>query len=311
MGGRRRRSGGRVEGASAGGIALVVVLWTLLLLSLIAAGFLALARTEVRVARNALENARAEALADAGVYRAILGLLDSDPVQAWRADRKIRKFSLGGGTVRVWIDYEVHKFDLNGRDDARLEGLLQTLGLEQLEARALVDVILDFRDPDDLRRLNGAEDRDYRDAGLPWGAKDAPFEAVEELQQVLGVTGDLYKRLAPHVTPYIERPRSVTVTVQRGAVVRSLDARLSQIEEAAAAEGAQQDAEDIVPSDQPDSLRSGATVYNIRAEGTTESGALFIRDTVVRVSRDPQRPFVFLNWRQGGRRLFPRKKGGD
>lgn len=64
MGGRRRRSGGRVEGAPAGGMALVVVPWTWLLLSLIAAGFLALTRTEVRVARNAVANARAEALAD-------------------------------------------------------------------------------------------------------------------------------------------------------------------------------------------------------------------------------------------------------
>ncbi len=51
------------------GIALVVVLWTLLLLSLIAAGFIAVTRTELRLARNALDNARAEALADAGVYR--------------------------------------------------------------------------------------------------------------------------------------------------------------------------------------------------------------------------------------------------
>ncbi len=45
------------------------------MLSLIAAGFLALTRTEVRVARNALDNARAEALADAGVYRGIQALL--------------------------------------------------------------------------------------------------------------------------------------------------------------------------------------------------------------------------------------------
>ena len=51
-------------------------------------------------------------------------MLAGDPVQAWRADRKIRKFSLGNGTVRVWIDYEVHKFDLNGRDDARLGRLV-------------------------------------------------------------------------------------------------------------------------------------------------------------------------------------------
>ncbi len=57
------------------GIALVVVLWTLLLLSLIAASFLALTRGEIGVARNAVDNARAEALADAGVHRAVLGLM--------------------------------------------------------------------------------------------------------------------------------------------------------------------------------------------------------------------------------------------
>jgi len=50
-----RRSGGRVAGGDPAvrGIALIVVLWTLLLLSLVTAGFLTLARTEVRVARNA------------------------------------------------------------------------------------------------------------------------------------------------------------------------------------------------------------------------------------------------------------------
>ena len=73
-------------------------------------------------------------------------------------------------------------------------------------------------------------------------------------------------------------------------------------------EGGDQEAES---SEQPDSLRGRATIYNIRAEGVTEGGALFIRDTVVRLSRDPQRPFTFLNWRQGERRLFPRRKGGE
>ena len=65
MGGRRRRSGGGVAGTPAGGIALVVVVWTWsLLLSLVAAGFMAVTRTEVQLARYAVENARAEALAD-------------------------------------------------------------------------------------------------------------------------------------------------------------------------------------------------------------------------------------------------------
>ncbi len=86
------------------GLALVTVLWVLMLLSLIAASFMRTTRTEINLTRNLIESAKAEVLADAGVYRAILGLLDSDPERAWRADRKIRKFSLGGGTVQVWID---------------------------------------------------------------------------------------------------------------------------------------------------------------------------------------------------------------
>ena len=68
------------------GIALVVVLWTLLLLSLIAASFLTLTRGEIGVARNAVDNARAEALADAGVHRAVLGLMRPVSGGGWRVD---------------------------------------------------------------------------------------------------------------------------------------------------------------------------------------------------------------------------------
>ncbi len=49
------------------GLALVVVLWVLVLLSLIAASFTLTTRTEVNVTRNLIDNAKAEALADAGV----------------------------------------------------------------------------------------------------------------------------------------------------------------------------------------------------------------------------------------------------
>ncbi len=57
------------------GLALVTVLWVLMLLALIAASFTRTTPTEVNLTRNLIENAEAEALADAGVYRAVLGLL--------------------------------------------------------------------------------------------------------------------------------------------------------------------------------------------------------------------------------------------
>jgi general secretion pathway protein K len=76
--------------------------------------------------------------------------------------------------------------------------------MEEDPAAALAAAIVDWRDEDDLSLLNGAEDRDYRDAGRTLGAKDAPFVAVEELMQVLGMTPEIYARLAPEVSVDLE-----------------------------------------------------------------------------------------------------------
>src|SRR3970282_2169673 len=53
----------------------------------------------------------------------------------------------------------------------------------------------------------GGEDPDYANAGLPYGAKDAEFESIAELQQVLGFTPATYARLEPHVTVFSGRAR--------------------------------------------------------------------------------------------------------
>ncbi|MCH9013875.1 MAG: general secretion pathway protein GspK, partial [Proteobacteria bacterium] len=239
------------------GLALVTVLWVLMLLALIAASFTRTTRTEVNLTRNLIENAEAEALADAGVYRAVLALLapqteglidegmeslirlgSENPAvvrrrieqdlraeleagnlapeaaamftEGWRSDGTVYAWAFGGGEVRISIQDEGGKIDLNGAPDELLRGLFlaaawtgpdgEILGLDPSEADALVDAIRDFADADDLKRLNGAEDRDYEAAGLPWGAKDAAFTAVEELQQVLGVTAPLYQAVAPALT---------------------------------------------------------------------------------------------------------------
>ena len=45
------------------GLALVTVLWVLMLLALVAASFMRTMRTEINLARNLIESAKAEALA--------------------------------------------------------------------------------------------------------------------------------------------------------------------------------------------------------------------------------------------------------
>ncbi len=74
----RAASAARQRGAPQRGLALVTVLWVLMLLSLVAASFMATTRLEVNLTRNLIENAKAEALADAGEYRAVYAVLSNE-----------------------------------------------------------------------------------------------------------------------------------------------------------------------------------------------------------------------------------------
>src|SRR5688572_25743651 len=87
--------GARLRGQR--GLALLAVLWLVTLLSVVAASFSATSRTETQLARNAVEKAKAEALADAGIYRALLGLLEPDPDRRWRTDGTVYVLVFGAG----------------------------------------------------------------------------------------------------------------------------------------------------------------------------------------------------------------------
>ncbi len=91
----------KIGTAGSRGIALVIVLWGLVLLAVIAAAFTTETRTGVTLARNLVENAKARALADAGVYRAILGLLAPDVEQRWFADAPFYTLASDAGEVRI------------------------------------------------------------------------------------------------------------------------------------------------------------------------------------------------------------------
>ncbi len=287
------------------GLALVVVLWVLVLLALVAASFSRTTRTEVNLARNLVENAQAEALADAGVHLAILALLDPDPAKRPRADGTPYRIAFGGAEITVSVQDEGGKIDLNRAPDELLRGLFVSLGVEPAEADALVDAIADFRDPDDLRRLNGAEDRDYEDAGLPWGAKDAPFEAVEELQQVLGVTVPLYQALRPALTVYNAKggidpavaPREVLMALP------GMDEDQAEAQVAARAGGAEGAAP--VLAAEGVAQRSRGQFLTLRAEAHDPSGAIFVREAVVEITRNRQQPYTFRMWRTGTRFDIP------
>ncbi len=352
---------------SARGLALVTVLWVLVLLALIAASFTATTRTEVNLTRNLVENAQAEALAEAGLARALLGLvagrrnidfgdemaklpidrpalrgaLESERAgpeggellpgalalggaEPWRADGTVYAWRFGGGALRAAVESEAGKIDLNAADEALLRGLFLSArwtgpdgapqGLDEAAAAALVDAVRDFADPDDLTRLHGAEDRDYLAAGLPWGAKDAAFEAVEELQQVLGMTAPLYEAVAPALTVYTGAagvdarlaPRAVLLALSgAGGTGGGTETEAQAVDDYLAARAeAPAGAAPAFPAAEGQRARPRARVYTIHAEARLASGAVFAREAVVRLGGGAQAARIEA-WRQGKRELFP------
>ena len=268
------------------GIALVMVLWVLILLGLVAASFLRETRLSTGIARNASENAKAEALAEAGVYRAMLGLADGD-VTAWRVDGTPYRFALGDGTVVVRVQDEGGKVDLNRAPPPLLQGLLQAAGVEANAARTLLDAIVDFRDPDRDRLPGGAEDPEYAAAGRDGGAKDAPFDAKEELLQVLGIDSVLYAAIAPYVTVHSQRGRIDLMTAPLLLLQTVPDLTPQQREQIMA---------DRTSGEAPQTSR--VRVATVRVEATTADGGRFIREAVIKRGRGGRQPFTILDWRQ-------------
>jgi len=56
----------------------------------------------------------------------------------------------------------------------------------------VVDSILDWRDPDDFYRVNGAENDYYQSLKEPYNCKNGNLDSIEELLLVRGVTTDLF-----------------------------------------------------------------------------------------------------------------------
>lgn len=293
------------------GIALIAVLWGLVLLAAIAASFTGGARTEMTLARNLVDSAQARNIADAAVLRAAIGLLDADPLKRPRADGTRYRLAFGGGEADLTVEDEGGKIDLNRGSQAILRGLFRAVGVEADASDRLVDAVVDWRDRNDRRRLNGAEDPDYLASGRRYGAADQPFQAVEELRQVLGITPEIYNAVAPGLTVY-SRQRKVNEETASPLVKSALagsDGAAAAEDESAPPPAEEEDiaidlGEETPPEDGQGlagiSQRLRVRSVTIRAVVTMPGGHSYVQEAALLLGRSRQQPYRILAWRQGG-----------
>ncbi|WMC10515.1 type II secretion system protein GspK [Oceanimonas pelagia] len=189
-----------------GGIALISVLWLLLLLTVLASGLSVNSRNQARQSGNIAIATRLQQGAEAGLQLALLALAQSAEQQPWLADGSLHGVPFNDMEVYLALFNESGRIDLNTAGPELLNGLLATVEPDDALRARLTDAIMDWRDGDDLRRLNGAELDDYLAAGLDYGPANAPFTSVEELQKVLEMTPELYRQIRHSLTLRNPRP---------------------------------------------------------------------------------------------------------
>jgi len=285
------------------GIALISVLWITTLLAVIAASFTSSARTEGQLARNLVENARAEALADGAVHRAVLGILELEPERAWRTDGTPYRLDYGEGTVIVRVFDEDAKVDLNAAPPELLESLLGLVGLEPEQAEVLADRIVDFRDEDDEPEPNGAEDPDYEAAGRAGGAIDRPLVMETELRGVLGMSDGLYRRLRPFVTVY-SGAEGVDPSRASPEVLRAIPGMTPELVNLIRTTAPDEDPFEMIDDDTFFDLEvyfvpSREIMFRVLAEARTAGGGVFVREAVIELTLQPERPFLVHAWQRG------------
>lgn len=288
------------RGARQRGIALIVVLWILVLLTIVVGTYAVLARTESLQSRFLFDTTRARYAAEAGVHRAAYEMRNPDMETRWVPDGRAYTIEFGGAEVDIRITDESGKIDINRTGAELLSNLFISRGMDETEAWYLADAIEDWRDEDDLPRLYGAELAEYEAAGYPYGPANEPFGSIDELQQVIGVSWDLFKELEPMLTVHSSgRINPAFASAEVLAVNPEITAEDAQAFVRERWQFHPRDQQALfLPDGTMVSLQGGGRTFSIRSRARLDSGTWSEVQATIELGGDQRgRPFRVLRWR--------------
>lgn len=286
------------------GLALVLVLWVLSLLTIMAGSFALSMRREVSIISGITHNAQALAVAQSGIAMAEMMLLNPEQSQRWRTDGSVYQIDYTSSeqaiAVRIQMQSEAGKIDLNFADQIMLQALMSHAPVELELQTKIVNGIQDWRDEDDLVRIDGAEKNEYRDAGLSYRPRNQPFQSIEELQLVLGMDEKVFNWIEPLITIYSGQAQINLQSASKEVlqVIPGLDTILVDEFLAARLDSAKNDLPmPAFPSSTGRSLVGGqADPIAILAEAWMEDGSNAQIRVVIKQSDDERTPFQVLKW---------------
>jgi len=193
------------------GFAVLIVLVSVVVLSILAGALALFMKVESQLAQNGNDDEKLLWIGRAGVDRAcwILAQEPGGPSslkQIWAGGSGIGaetnsplmgvtldNFPVGDGTVSLHLIEQESKININRADSQLFEQVFTTMGMDAGAISLVSDSILDWIDTDDATRPAGAESDYYQGLAPPYYAKNAPLDDIEELQLIKGVTPQMFK----------------------------------------------------------------------------------------------------------------------
>ena len=196
------------------GIALVIVMISIAVLSILAAAFAFSMKVETKLAQNASSETELLWMGLSGVEYARWVLVQQTTIPEERGFDALNQFwasgdtssvsnspfqgmslsgyPLGNGHFSIKITDLDRKMNINTADLRFLQNAFNIVGVDAGESSQITSAIIDWIDANDDPGPNGAEDRDYMALDPPYHCKNKPIDDMAELLLIRGVTPDMY-----------------------------------------------------------------------------------------------------------------------
>lgn len=286
------------------GVALVVVLWILLLVTISTGAYTLMARMDMLEAHTVLSGTQARLAAEAGVNFAVLSLQDPNVEARLIPDGRSYFVDYRGMEVEIQVTDERGKVDINRANEQTLVQLFTGHGLDEGDAVLLAAAVADWIDGDEATRVDGAEWPEYELAGLAVGPANRPFVIAEEVLQVIGMPWELFEKMEPGLTVFSESaapdPAFAPVEALLALPDMTPEDALNLVEQRHSQESL--DGMQIaLPGGQTVMARGRGVTYSILAKATLPNGVWDQVEATVRMGRssDGVTPYSVLRWREG------------
>jgi type II secretory pathway component PulK len=174
------------------GFALVTILWIIVAITVIGTVVMSSAREALALSHNRIAIFQQQWQAEACIETA-LALIDdlrATPEGGSRPPNLHHHFSevkwnAVGLECRLQVEPAGSRIDLEAVDESMLRHLLSSMGYGTERADRMVDAFLDWVDPDDVRRPQGAE-REWYDSRQRARPRNGPLRSPAELLRIRG-----------------------------------------------------------------------------------------------------------------------------